>query len=760
MPEYKSIDIFTIEPVEIIRKKNKTKNTLGATLTVLIPFVIAFFFIYLFLTNQMKPDIVSDNIYYTKDLKSPVDFRIEFNLDFVKNDSIAWFEMITDDIKQTECYKNKSSTKHNRDEVKLCDYSTDEIGENNGVGFVFKMDVEDSYKTFLNLNDVEVPFYMSPNENVVYVIKRFNKKLCQFFLNETRTVCYPYNILATQIYDVYKDDVTNDIHLSITDLTQTYYFLNDILKEHYIHNDTSLRRIVNMPNNIIYKIYRSKNTSWYCDIIQDNKLIYKSILPSVYNSTELEKQDVMQYYSVNGKYIVYENYIDNIYNVYITNFFNNVTFYRQIVSNDNIDYSFFEYKNDYALLPSIHKNTNSLNIERYNMITNEMDLSKNVSFFKENAKMIDWFELYEQQEANTVQILIKYDDMTTLLFMIDENLNIDIINNPLNNIYMDESIFNVDKIDDKKYRFFSFIKNYPNSFNNWKNTVDLSYVFECIVTDDNYFNCTTDYISYLESNIQKNYTEYKDIKVATITYTNNTQSYIYVKDVIPQWNKVTKTMYSNVLSFNYNNELLYISNSVNRKLLYSTYLNSTELDTGYGIKINKDIWIFDNYKSGLNNKFKCYCFDIEDRKIVPDKIHLLQNAITCQSKDIYSIPFLLPDRIQLFDSKFNFEYKSNLTSGIILFNLNPTYKVTTYTSTKSSIINIIASVVGIISPLISAFTFVKKFWYKTENKEEINRRDSMNLNESLINTCDLNNNENSDLDLNIELSKVRNISSE
>ena len=126
--------------------------------------------------NQMKPDIVNDNIYYTKDLQSPVDFKIEFNYDFVKNDSITWFEMITDDVKQTECYKNKSSTKHSKDEVKLCDYSTDSIGENNGVGFVFKMDVEDSYKTFLNLNDVEVPFYMSSNENVVYVIKRINKK--------------------------------------------------------------------------------------------------------------------------------------------------------------------------------------------------------------------------------------------------------------------------------------------------------------------------------------------------------------------------------------------------------------------------------------------------------------------------------------------------------------------------------------------------------------------------------------------------------
>jgi hypothetical protein len=441
--------------------------------------------------------------------------------------------------------------------------------------------------------------------------------------------------------------------------------------------------------------------------------------------------------------------------VYITNFFNNVTFSRQFVSNDNIDYSFFRYKNDYALLPIIHKNTNSLNIERYNMITNEMDLSKNISFFKENAKMIDWFGLYRQTQSNTFQILIKYDDMTTLLFIIDENLNIDIINNPLNNIYIDESIFNVDKIDDKKYRFFSFIKNYPNSFNNWKNTVDLSYVFECIVTDDNYFNCTTDYISYLESNIQKNYTEYKDIKVATITYTNNTQSYIYVKDVIPQWNKVTKTMYSNVLSFNYYNELLDISNSVNRKLLYSTYLNSTELDSGYGIKINKDIWIFDNYKSGHSSKFKCYSLD---NKISPDRIYILENAKTCQIKDIYSIPFLLPDRIQLFDSKFDFEYKSNLTSGVILFNLNPTYKVTTYTSTKSPIINILMSVVGIISPLIAAFTFVKKFWYKQENKEEIDRRTTLVIENSDLEEVKLDKNINNvdTKDINVELSKLRN----
>jgi hypothetical protein len=107
MLNFKNIDIFTIDSVDIIRNKNKTKNVLGGLLTLIIPFVLAFFCIYLFLMNQMKPDIVSDNLYYTKDLQSSVDFKIEFNYDFVKNDSIVWFEMVTDDVKQTECYKNK-----------------------------------------------------------------------------------------------------------------------------------------------------------------------------------------------------------------------------------------------------------------------------------------------------------------------------------------------------------------------------------------------------------------------------------------------------------------------------------------------------------------------------------------------------------------------------------------------------------------------------------------------------------------------------
>ena len=54
MFNFEKIDIFTIDSVDIIRNKNKTKNLVGAFLTILIPFVLAFFFIYLFLMNQMK----------------------------------------------------------------------------------------------------------------------------------------------------------------------------------------------------------------------------------------------------------------------------------------------------------------------------------------------------------------------------------------------------------------------------------------------------------------------------------------------------------------------------------------------------------------------------------------------------------------------------------------------------------------------------------------------------------------------------------
>jgi hypothetical protein len=183
-------------------------------------------------------------------------------------------------------------------------------------------------------------------------------------------------------------------------------------------------------------------------------------------------------------------------------------------------------------------------------------------------------------------------------------------------------------------------------------------------------------------------------------------------------------------------------------------MNNTELDLSYGTTPEHDIWIIDNTKSGHSNKFKCYIFP----DIKPDDISFLQNAISCQIKDIYSIPFLLPDKIKLFDSKFDFEYKSNLTSGVILFNMNPTYKVTTYTSTKSPIINILMSVVGIISPLIAAFTFVKKFWYKQENKEEIDRRTTLVIENSDLEEVKLDKNINNvdTKDINVELSKLRN----
>jgi hypothetical protein len=755
MVDYNSIDIFTIEPVEIIRKKNKTKNTLGATLTLLIPFVIVFFFIYLFLTNQMKPDIVSDNLYYTKDLKSPVDFRIEFNYDFVKNDSIAWFEMVTDDVKQTDCYMNKSSTNHNRDEVKLCDYSTDSIGENNGVGFVFKMDVEDSYKTFLNADEIELPFYLNPTEDIVYITKQLKKQLCQFFLNTSKSICYPYNLLINGNYKTFINDNTGNTHLHIYDISQSYYFINDILVDSYIYNQTSnLYRVEHYKNDLTYYIYkRNPKEQYYSEIYQNTTLILRCDVP--YNTTYINlNSNIYQYYYSSENHIIYDSPDINDFNkhnIYIINVITNNTFSYTITKDKDDEFNFRsipvkDYLFFYTYVLNYGFNVTVINLIDYSITNVLINIDTNKSIFYKSY-------IYNTM-SNVFALTVYYTDKSTVSYFIDTDLKIDIIKDVLNHPYFDQPIFNYYKLDNDTYRFFGTNRMYPKTFNNWKTLTDLSHICDCKIINTHYFNCSSKYINYLQSNIHHNYTDISNIRVATMYTQTNEKIDIFVKDVIPRWNQDTKTMYSNVITMDYNNEKITISKSESNKtkMLYSTYMNNTELDLSYGITPEHDIWIIDNTKSGHSNKFKCYIFP----DIKPDDINFLQNAITCQTKDVYSIPFLLPDRIQLFDSKFYFEYKSNLTSGIILFNLSPTYKVTTYTSTKSPIINILISVVGIISPLIAAFTFVKKFWYKTENKEEINRRDSMNLNESLIN---IRNNENSDLDLNIELSKIRNISS-
>jgi hypothetical protein len=668
--------------------------------------------------------------------------------------------MVTDDVKQTECYKNKSSTKHNRDEVKLCDYSTDSIGENNGVGFVFKMDVEDSYKTFLNVNGAEVPFYMSPNENVVYVIKKIKDQMCQIFLNETRTVCYKYTVLSSGNYISFKDSEQN-IHLDIYDRTQTYYFINDVLVEHYVYNQTDLYFYTHYTNNITSYLYMN-NTINRCEVYQNSNLIFTDTVP--FNLSD--KHGIIQGYinKLDG-YILYEAYdvdvkILNYYYIYIVNYILNLRFSYSILLNEN-EYVYYSYYYNHCVFYVLHTNdyinTAGFNITKLNILNNST-----TSLFialDDVSNLINFSMFSGTDNSNALYISCLYKNKSTKIYFIDENFNIEIVYNPLNDPYFVESVMNFYKISDKKYRFFSINKEYPTTYNNWKSTIDLSNIFDCEINNKNYFNCSTSYISYLESNVQKNYSSIENMKVATIYYTNGDTLDLLVKNVIPSWNENTKTIYSNVILMDYNDKKLSSSNTLYSKMLYSTYMNNTDLTYSYNLKdqIGNDILIFDNLKSGLNNKFKCYYLD---KSIQPNMYSILENGLSCKIQDIYSIPFLLPDRIQLFDSKFDFEYKSNLTSGVILFNMNPTYKVTTYTSTKTPIINILMSVVGIISPLIAAFTFVKKFWYKYENKEEINRRTSLVIdNPSIVEVLldkNINNVDTNNIDINVELSKVRN----
>ena len=760
MLNFENIDIFTIDSVDIIRNKNKTKNVLGAFLTILIPFVLAFFFIYLFLTNQMKPDIVSDNIYYTKDLQSPVDFKIEFNYDFVKNDSIAWFEMVTDDVKQTECYKNKSSTKHNRDEVKLCDYSTDSIGENNGVGFVFKMDVEDSYKTFLNVDEVESPFYMSPDENVVYVTKPIKEQMCQIFLNMSKSICYNYNVLGGGSYNKFIDD-TGDVHLDIYDsnLKQTYYFINDKLVEHYVYNRSDIHLYKHYRNNTKYIVFYSRSLEYaYYEIYQNDSLIYTNIYP--FSIKKLLDANIYPFVSVYSNVISFESvdlYNANKYNIYLYNYFTNQTFTYSLFKSDNESFDFVEYVNIenylvYSIITEGIINITRISLLDFSILTKyiNLDIGERTIISKESAA---------STESNVLSYIINYNNNTNIIYFIDKELNVEyIIDNNHINILQNGIVLNFFKLNTNLYKFFTTNNIFPRSLNNWKNVVDYSHIFECEITIDHYFNCSTKYTNYLQSNIQRNYSSIENEIVATV-YLSESKFELKVKDVIPQWNQNTKTMYSNVITMDYNDKTLMKSNDIQSKMLYSTYMNSSELNTGNTFNINNikgDLWIFDNYNSGHSSKFKCFVFN----NVYPNDITILENSKLCKIKDVYSIPFLLPDRIQLFDSKFDFEYKSNLTSGVILFNMNPTYKVTTYTSTKTPIINILMSVVGIISPLIAAFTFVKKFWYKYENKEEINRRTSLVIdNPSIVEVLldkNINNVDTNNIDINVELSKVRN----
>jgi hypothetical protein len=304
---------------------------------------------------------------------------------------------------------------------------------------------------------------------------------------------------------------------------------------------------------------------------------------------------------------------------------------------------------------------------------------------------------------------------------VDENLEVDIFPDFLNVTNPQYGIINFEKTGSHKYLFFSLYGHYPSEKNNWEKMRDLSYIFRCENLDNITHVCGTPVTTFPQSKIQSDYSNFADWVVATVYQSDEIFFKVRVKDVINQWNSQTRTVFINVMMLGYDDRNILQSNSTNKKLLWSAALNKTDLSPTCK-NCGRDRWVFDNSQSGMDLKFKCY------DSVNPEDIETLENAKFCKTAAINGIPFLYPWlKVHYYNKFFYGASTNNMAKGTILFNLQPTYKITQKSSTKSDRLTILMTIAGIISPLIATFRLLKTHSYRQENKAEINREDGIKM---------------------------------
>jgi hypothetical protein len=718
MFDYRRLDIFTVDPVEIIRKKNSTKNGLGAVLTICIPIVIIFFVTYLFITNEARPDIVTETIHHTKDLQSPINLRVEWNTSLVVNETIADIFMITSANKKTSCHLNKKE--NTMDTLQMCDYGVDGIGENNGVGFAFDLNIEDGWKFFLNLQDTHAPFYINPTNDIVYAIKYLEKKLCQVKFSNleygllSKTSCWHYETFDSDNFFVFEEEGTT--WLTIFDRTLTYVFRNDSLHDTLDYKDhPGLTNYFLWKNNTEYFVYGA-----HIEIKQNKTLIFSQknfVIKGDFVDDVTGRMDVCRWRFHNGLFISQNRSTDASHTI----FFDTVVIWDPLrnftwskISPDKFSIPLV-VGNHLFLLDGVGTDLVRVDLANFSSIQSSVSASTGP----------DWYPggmIYHTMSNALAVRYKKWDDSEDVLLFIDENLEIDIFPNFLNVTNSDLSIMNFKKTGPRKYLFFSIYSHYPAEPNNFETMHYLTNIFECEIIGQGH-SCSTNFTTFPQSKIQEDHSGFDDWLVARVHGPNDTFFDVKVKDVIPQWNTQTRTIFTSVMTLTYNDRKIASSNSTNKKMLWSASLNDTELSVAYNYVFQTDIWVHENSQSGMDSKFTCY-WEWE-----PESPAILEHAKYCKMQAVNGIPFPL-ERTSVF--YFNKTFQTYLTNanrakGTILFNLEPTYKMTQKSSTKNDRLTIMMTIVGIISPLIAIFRLLKRCSYRQENKAEINRQDGIEM---------------------------------
>jgi hypothetical protein len=769
------LDIFVVDPIELQIQKSKTKNKFGAFLTLLVCFICVIAFVLLTILNELKQPIITTEIISTSTLNKPINARIEWNTDLVDTSTILPFELITDNAKGNNCVNSRSKSVNNTN-IDLCYFSKDLIGEENGSGFVFKLNLKNNIKPILPFVSTDSIVYNVDNR-YIYLQQTIKNKFCVFDLLINSRYCFNYN--SNYGYNINKfvtvENGTVFVYVSIHDNTNTLYLFKNhelISKEEQnksmfyfnpyctFYETSKYLFLTNTISNTIYYISNIVNNN-------DNSLQY--IMSRLYvDINDVYKLDLFNKVSTNELYLNI-----NKYTLTLTN--NNTIFtqsnYTIILYDENwrtdlLDTNLHMELNGetlYIIVKVEYDNIKTIHsfIKTINLHTNKVYNNTIVSKSNSDSNIITCILYANKNKVTKGNSVFRYIEFSLLknyktsstqnIYFINKDATYQVFKDITNffigfHLYVDQ----VERISPTNYYIYLSKDSLPTQYNNWTNIIKTGGVLDCNILSTT--NLTIDCQPLFSSsfNINSNDNNNLDQKVASVyfdipTFSSISKIDLTVRDVLG-YQGINNEYKINTFGI-INKDNVFSINSNNYKTLYIiNVLTNDDIVIANQQKIyrNRNLYSISNLNTGHDIKFNCITkMDENNRLESLIDFTFIQNQIDCPIYKQLEIPFIFDDSIiyrNILDKRYLFQ-STNLT-GVFLLNLNENFYFTKSTPTKDSIFKIIGSIGGIFSSLLTAFMFIKNTWWKRQHKKQFDdytnsiQNNSTNLSEIKVSIDD------------------------
>ena len=725
------LDIFTVDPASLQREKSKTKTNFGGFLTVMLSVIPIFAFMFLYIRNSTKAPIVSEKIVFTKDFNYPIISYIDWNPKYVNVETKNKFFLLNMNSRRLDClnsYHNDDNVDQTKINVPLCNYLTDLKGEPNGIGVSVSLNLPKTTNFYLPFEDSDKILFLDKKNFVAYINQPRNNQFCLIRYDSNVYNCYDLNYY-TKIPEYNSFIYHNDVYFSIysESINTIILFKNGELETRYVSK--SVRKFISpfiLTDMFNYKIEIFNSTFTHKNgLIKINNIARKVMVKQV---TDLA-WNIFDY-----MVIINDTSIEVIsinYTMIGEKYINNVTISNVIDLPLNVTYdsiSDVEYQTiDSFLLFTLttFSSTDSCIYEDIQIFSDSIIRNTYVyslNLFTSEIKKNNFSRCYFTQESSYIQtkFLQKYENVISIVdtrieymylnqfYIVDVYCNVyskigDIVNY---NGFFEKEIVAI-WFDHEEQNFYLFLQrsSYPYDITGIDPTIKYTGpVYKCSLS----WEC----FAMFSTSLNTDY-DFED-DIAGHLQIDNQSLPIMISDLL--------------LTKSYENDIILNAKMISKK--QNNYIFKNLSKTLYNFKVtNKKSqsdeileYQISNANTGSDKKFTCM-LSLFSGSLVEDFFKFTENLKDCLIFNTIFVPFIFdyqyftylsPDVPTVVDSL-------NIT-GFLLLGLDDTFHETQLISTQDSIYTLIGSIGGLFSTLMTTFVFLKTQKYNRDNKDEINRR--------------------------------------